>query len=553
MYHFVSLLLELIWISFISSSSAGEESLEKHPTNITVEPGQNVILPCRTPDSKPVIAVEWSRTDLGSEYVLLYRNDRINLEHQHPSFKNRVDLQEGQIKAGDVSLVLKNVSTDDRGTYECRVIQTETNSRRQTVLYINLDVVPPPDQRNMTAELGQNVTLPCRALDSKPIIVVEWDRTDLGVEYVILFRNDQFDLENQHPSFKNRVDLQEGQIKDGDVSLTVKNVVTDDRGTYECRVSQSETNSRRETVIYIKLDVVPPPDPTNITAELGQNVTLPCRAPHSKPVIAVEWARTDLESEYVLLYRNDRINLEHQHPSFKDRVDLQEEQIMVGDVSLVLKNVSTDDRGTYECLIIQMETNHNRETVLYIKLDVVPPPDQRNITAELGQNVTLPCRAFDIKPIIVVEWDRTDLGSEYVILYRNNQFDLENQHPSFKNRVDLQQKQIKTGDVSLTVKNVVTDDRGTYECRVSQSETNSRRQTVIYIKLDVVPPPGEPDDKNKNGSGQLSVVLLVAVIMGIVIVIGVFVMYRKKLKFFRPPDEAAEPEVSIPLDSSAKF
>ncbi|KAM4565009.1 coxsackievirus and adenovirus receptor homolog [Fundulus diaphanus] len=252
-------------------------------------------------------------------------------------------------------------------------------------------------------------------------------------------------------------------------------------------------------------------DPTNITAEPGQNVTLPCRAPDSKPVVAVEWNRKDLGVEYVLLYRNNKFDLEQQHPSFKNRVDLEEGQIKDGDVSLVLKNVSTDDRGTYECLVIQTETNHNRETVLYINLDVVPPPDQRNMTAELGQNVTLPCRALDIKPIIVVEWDRPDLGAEYVILFRNDQFDLENQHPSFKNRVDLQQKEIKAGDVSLIVKNVVTDDRGTYECRVSQSETTSRRQTVLYIKLDVVPPPGEPDDGKEGGP----VGLLVGVVVGL--------------------------------------
>uniref|UniRef100_A0A3Q2R1L0 Immunoglobulin V-set domain-containing protein n=1 Tax=Fundulus heteroclitus TaxID=8078 RepID=A0A3Q2R1L0_FUNHE len=86
------------------------------------------------------------RTDLGSEYVLLYRNNQFDLEKQHPSFKNRVDLKEGQIKTGDVSLVLKNVSTDDRGTYECLVIQRVTNHNRETVLYINLDVVPPPGE-----------------------------------------------------------------------------------------------------------------------------------------------------------------------------------------------------------------------------------------------------------------------------------------------------------------------------------------------------------------------------------------------------------------------
>ncbi|MEQ2301279.1 hypothetical protein AMECASPLE_034279 [Ameca splendens] len=113
--------------------------------NITAEAGQDIILPCRAPDSKPVIAVKWTRTDLGPDYVFLYRDDQISLENQLLSYKNRVDLKETQMKDGDVSLVLKNVTTDDRGTYECRVVQTETNSRT-TILIIHLDVLPPPGQ-----------------------------------------------------------------------------------------------------------------------------------------------------------------------------------------------------------------------------------------------------------------------------------------------------------------------------------------------------------------------------------------------------------------------
>ncbi|MEQ2278532.1 hypothetical protein XENORESO_021105, partial [Xenotaenia resolanae] len=127
-----------VLIIFISPVSTDQR-------NITAEAGQNIILPCRAPDSKPVIVVKWTRTDLGPEYVLLYRDEKFNLENQLLSYKNRVDLHEGQMKDGDVSLVLKNVTTDDRGTYECRVVQTETNSRT-TILIINLDVLPPPGE-----------------------------------------------------------------------------------------------------------------------------------------------------------------------------------------------------------------------------------------------------------------------------------------------------------------------------------------------------------------------------------------------------------------------
>uniref|UniRef100_A0A3Q3CQL0 Ig-like domain-containing protein n=1 Tax=Haplochromis burtoni TaxID=8153 RepID=A0A3Q3CQL0_HAPBU len=95
-----------------------------------------------------------------------------------------------------------------------------------------------------------------------------------------------------------------------------------------------------------------------------------------------------------------------------------------------------------------------------------PLSDQKNITAESGQDFTLTCRAPNNKTISVVKWSRADLRDEYVLLYKDNKKDPENQHPSFKNRVDLQDKQMKDGDVSLILNNVTINDTGTYECVV---------------------------------------------------------------------------------------
>ncbi|XP_051271831.1 butyrophilin subfamily 2 member A2-like [Dicentrarchus labrax] len=87
---------------------------------ISVNPGGDVTLPCSAGDDS-IRAVEWTRTDLEPEYVLFYRNRRSDPTYQHPSFKGRVDLTDREMKDGDVSLVLKNVTISDNGTYECRV------------------------------------------------------------------------------------------------------------------------------------------------------------------------------------------------------------------------------------------------------------------------------------------------------------------------------------------------------------------------------------------------------------------------------------------------
>uniref|UniRef100_A0A669DD86 Ig-like domain-containing protein n=1 Tax=Oreochromis niloticus TaxID=8128 RepID=A0A669DD86_ORENI len=91
---------------------------------ITAKSGQdNITLPCQAPNNKTT-HVEWRRTDLWKEYVLLYRDEkRIDPDNQHPSFVNRVDLQDGEITDGDVSLILKHVTANDTGTYHCRVVK----------------------------------------------------------------------------------------------------------------------------------------------------------------------------------------------------------------------------------------------------------------------------------------------------------------------------------------------------------------------------------------------------------------------------------------------
>ncbi|XP_014268535.3 programmed cell death 1 ligand 1 [Maylandia zebra] len=152
--------------------------------------------------------------------------------------------------------------------------------------------------------------------------------------------------------------------------------------------------------------------------------------------------------------------------------------------------------------------------------------DQKTITAECGQDVTLTCRAPNsINKIIVVEWSRADLEPQHVLLQQNGQFDLENQHPSFKNRVDLQDRQMKDGDASLILKDVMINDTGTYDCRVQRQRESLSLITSVYLHAD---PPGQSGWKV---GVSVSAVLLVVAVVG-------FLIYRKhKQQQRQRPDE----------------
>uniref|UniRef100_A0A3Q3IQ93 Ig-like domain-containing protein n=1 Tax=Monopterus albus TaxID=43700 RepID=A0A3Q3IQ93_MONAL len=109
--------------------------------NKTAEPGENItniILSCRAPSSTNIRAVEWIRTDPRPEYVFVYRSRGHDRENQHESFKDRVELKDSEMKDGDVSLVLRNVKINDRGTYECRVVQGKTHHWQRSPQLISI-------------------------------------------------------------------------------------------------------------------------------------------------------------------------------------------------------------------------------------------------------------------------------------------------------------------------------------------------------------------------------------------------------------------------------
>ncbi|XP_028462191.1 coxsackievirus and adenovirus receptor-like [Perca flavescens] len=261
----------LLFLFFLLSEAACDLQV------VTVHPGDDVILPCLAADSS-ISVVEWSRADLEPDYVLLTIDGHLKPNQQHPSFKDRVDLVDRDLKDGNVSLILKNVNINDIGTYECRVKPDDSRRKKRAIINsepirtIRLQVTDPD---LIVVLAGQDATLPCWAADSS-IRAVEWTRPDLEPEYVLFYSDGYLETDEQNPDFKDRVDLVDRDLKDGDMSLTLKNVSSIDNGTYECRVASADFRRKKranidsEPIRIIRLQV-PEPAGSNSGSSMDEN------------------------------------------------------------------------------------------------------------------------------------------------------------------------------------------------------------------------------------------------------------------------------------------
>ncbi|XP_044040003.1 polymeric immunoglobulin receptor-like [Siniperca chuatsi] len=340
---------------------------------VTVKPGEDVTLQCQVHESRINSQLLWRSGNPGSrKAVFVCREKHSYEEYQDPSFRGRVELRDPEIKNGDFSVILKNVTINDTGTYECdySFIHICIGYRPDPISTIKLTVTDSESK----AKAGDDVTLQCQGPRDN-ITELEWSSLDpKSAGYVFFFsRDDRSHKSLQLPSFRGRVKLRDPEMKDGDASVVLKNVTTNDSGTYECRVSAG-SSGQREIVrnFIITLTVTDP----RLKAKAGDDVTLQCQGPRDN-ITELEWSSLDLKSAgYVFFFsRDNRSHKSLQLPSFRGRVELRDPEMKDGDTSVVLKNVTTNDTGTYECRVSSDSTSEGDtpDPISTIKLTVTDP------------------------------------------------------------------------------------------------------------------------------------------------------------------------------------
>ncbi|CAI5660687.1 unnamed protein product [Oreochromis niloticus] len=88
--------------------------------DVPVKRGEEVILECYGPKYATTRLLRWYKSDVKSDfYVFFFRDGKSYENYQDPHFKDRVKLKDPEMKNGDFSVILKDVTMRDTGRYEC--------------------------------------------------------------------------------------------------------------------------------------------------------------------------------------------------------------------------------------------------------------------------------------------------------------------------------------------------------------------------------------------------------------------------------------------------
>ncbi|KFO32803.1 Immunoglobulin superfamily member 10 [Fukomys damarensis] len=275
---------------------------------------------------------------------------------------------------------------------------------------------------SFTVTADSDGLLPCEAT-GKPPPTIRWSRVSSGIELSEGKQNSRFQV-----------------LPNG--TLSIQKVSVQDRGQYLCLASNPFGTDR----LHVTLSVVSYPprilerQTKEITVHSGSTVELKCRV-EGRPRPTISWI---LANQTVV----------------SEASQGKTQALVTSDGTLVIHNLSIYDRGFYKCIA----SNPAGQDSGLVKIQVIAAPPiileqkRQDMVGIWGESLTLPCTAKG-SPQPTVHWVLSDGTAVKPLQFTNS-------------------KLLLYSNGSLHIRNIVSADRGTYEC-IATSSTGSERRVVI--------------------------------------------------------------------------
>uniref|UniRef100_I3J9P8 Ig-like domain-containing protein n=1 Tax=Oreochromis niloticus TaxID=8128 RepID=I3J9P8_ORENI len=402
------------------------------------------------------VKVEWKhKNKMVHEYQI--GKDQCHLKGQDQ--KQRTEMKKDPLNTKDLSLTLKDLHLTDSGVYTCTVYNKDGHMLLRKS--VTLSVRVPEVQMVETVKGVQSVLLPFTTDIKLQDVTAEWKHEDKKVH---VYKGDQ----NQS-YIQSRTEVKNEQIKNGDLSLTLKDLHLTDSGVYTCTVYNKDGHMllQKSVTLSVKeyqLEMVE-------VTQGKEFVLLPFKIKEGfTQDVKVEWKhKNKMVHEYQI--GKDQCHLKGQDQ--KQRTEMKKDPLNTKDLSLTLKDLHLTDSGVYTCTV------YNKDGHMLLRksvtLSVRVPEVQMVETVKGVQSVLLPFTT-DIKlQDVTAEWKHED---RKVHIYQRDQ-----NQSYIQRRTEVKNEQIKNGDLSLTLKDLHLTDSGVYTCTVYNKDGHMLLQKSVTLSV----------------------------------------------------------------------
>ncbi|XP_025762818.1 butyrophilin-like protein 2 isoform X2 [Oreochromis niloticus] len=353
----------------------------------------------------------------------------------------------------------------------------------------------------------ESVLLVCQdtSVPTRPTLM--WTRHDLDPP-IVHERNDAGDEPRaQNQRYRRRTSMKTDSLRTGDFSLTLRNPIISDSGTYTCTIT-AFGNTRTLTAVELQVKVSHPVFTLEVY-EGAESVLLPCHIPFvSGPTTGV-WSRSDLNPPTVHQRQQEEDELTDQNQRYRDRTSMKTDALQTGDFSLTLRKPHIFDSSSYTCTIrVTGEEPRLTDVQLQVKEPYMFPAEASvllafllvalavivglsvyvrrllnkvpQVMADSGvETVYLLCKTTAHLPQDAkVEWKKSD---RKVHVYENGSDQPGEQHQYYRGRTKLNEDLLKSGDLSLSLK--YPTEGGIYTCTVYSRKGNILLKRKVELKV----------------------------------------------------------------------